>query len=265
MTYEDIWAEVEDQSFDVVEKIDLEERKVIKVDSLPEDCINLFDPVQLVYWMNDEKVKYVLKYISQRRLGAARNRPDALYISFKDKIHKNRLVFPFKDQNGKILFYQSRKLFDWDDHPKYTSKLGADKTVCGLDKIDMDLDSIFIFEGPIDSFFVKNGTAVGGITKGVHSLTQLQQEQYDSLKFFEKIWCLDSQWLDETSREKTELLIEQGEKVFIWPEKYGTQFKDLNDLCVHFKLNEISPQFIKENSYQGVAASMKLKLLLAKI
>lgn len=266
LTYEEIWDEVEGNSFDVLERINLdEERKVIKIPSLPEDSINLFDPTQLVYWMNDDKIKTVLKYISSRRLGVARNRPDALYISFKDFVHKNRLVFPFKDEKGKILFYQSRKIFDWDEGPKYTSKLGADKTVCGLDKIDMDLDSIFIFEGPIDSFFVRNGTAVGGINKGVHSLTPTQKEQYDSLKFFEKIWCLDSQWLDETSREKTKLLLEQGERVFLWPEKYGRKYKDLNELCVANKLNEVSPTFIKENSHQGAAALMKLNLMLAKL
>lgn len=266
LTYEEIWDEVEGNSFDVLERINLdEEKKAIKIPSLPEDSINLFDPTQLVYWMNDDKIKKVLNYIRVRRLGTAKNRPDALYISFKDFVHKNRLVFPFKDEKGKILFYQSRKIFDWDEGPKYTSKLGADKTVCGLDKISTDLDSIFIFEGPIDSFFVRNGTAVGGINKGVHSLTSTQQEQYDSFKFFDKVWCLDSQWLDETSREKTKLLIEQGERVFLWPEKYGRKYKDLNELCVANKLNEVSPGWVKENSHQGAAALMKLNLMLAKL
>jgi hypothetical protein len=266
LTYEEIWDEIEDNEFDVLEKIDLnEEKKVIKLSSLPEDSINLFDPTQLVYWMNDEKIKIVLKYITDRRLSRAKNRPDALYISFKDRVHKNRLVIPFKDEKGKILFYQSRKIFDWDDKPKYISKQDAEKSVCGLDKIDTDLDSIFIFEGPIDSFFVRNGTAVGGISKGAHSLTQFQRDQYDSLKFFQKIWCLDSQWLDETSRVKTQLLIDQGETVFLWPEKYGTKYKDLNELCVANDLNEISPKFIIDNSHSGVAASMKFNLMKSKI
>lgn len=267
LDYNEIWDQVEEGEYDVLTEVDLDklEKKVIKVESLPEDSINLFDPVQLAYWMDNDKVKTALEYISKRRLSLARNRPDAVYLSLKDKIHKNRLVFPFKDEQGKILFYQSRKLFEWDDKPKYTSKLDADKTVCGLDKINPDIDSVFIFEGPIDSFFVKNGTAVGGISRGVHSLTPTQKEQYDSLKFFQKIWCLDSQWLDETSREKTEMLINQGEKVFIWPEKYGAIFKDLNELCVAHKLNEISPKFIKNNSYIGANAKYKLDVIKVKL
>lgn len=266
LTYEEIWNEIEENEFDALEKIDLDAPEIqVKSASLPEDSINLFDPTQLVYWMNDDRIKTVLKYITDRRLSRAKNRPDALYISFKDRVHKNRLIFPFKDEKGKILFYQSRKIFDWDDKPKYISKVDADKTVCGMDKIDTDLDSIFIFEGPVDSFFVRNGTAVGGISKGAHSLTPTQRDQYNTLKFFNKIWCLDSQWLDETSRVKTELLISQGETVFLWPEKYGTLYKDLNELCVANGLNEVSPKFIKENSHSGVAASMKFKLMLAKL
>lgn len=266
LTYDEIWDEIEKNEFDILEKIDLDdEKQVIKSPSLPEDCINLFDPVQLAYWINDEKIKIVMKYITHRRLCRAKNKPDALYISFKDRVHKNRLIFPFKDEKGKILFYQSRKIFDWDEGPKYTSKLNADKTVCGLDKIDMALDSIFIFEGPIDSFFVRNGVAVGGINKGSQSLTPTQQEQLDSLKFFQKIWCLDSQWQDETSMVKTQLLIEQGETVFIWPEKFGTVYKDLNELCVAHEINGVSPKWIKENSSQGAAALMKLNLIKARI
>ncbi len=211
LTYEEIWNEIESNEFDVLEKIDLDEEKHEETQaSLPEDSINLSDPTQLMYWINDERMKTVLKYISSRKLSTAINKPDALYVSFKDKVHKNRLILPFKDEKGKIQFYQSRKIFDWDDKPNYISKQGADKTVCGLDKIDTNLDTIFIFEGPIDSFFVRNGTAVGGISKGAHSLTDAQRAQFDSLKFFDKIWCLDSQWLDETSRVKTEILINQG-------------------------------------------------------
>ena len=44
-----------------------------------------------------------------------------------------------------------------------------------------DLGYIFIFEGPIDSFFVKNGVAVGGISKGRSCFTKRQDLQIQQI------------------------------------------------------------------------------------
>lgn len=259
---EDIQREVEAGEFDALETFNFEE-KIIKSneESLPEDCVNLFDPIQLVYYRKEDRIVKALEYINERRLNVARNKPDALYMSLKDHTHKNRLVIPFKDDKGKIVHYQSRKIFDWDDKPKYTSKLLSEKTICGLDKIDESLDALFFFEGPIDSFFIKNGVGVGGISEGNNLLTPRQQEQLERFKFFDKIWFLDSQWLDNTSRKKTEILLKQNQKVFLWPEKYGKLYKDLNEMCVKNKLNEISPKFVKENSFQGKEAVLKYAMM----
>ena len=150
-------------------------------------------------------------------------------------------------------------MFNWDQKPDYISKTNADKSIFGIEKVDDSCDSVFIFEGPFDSFFVNNGIAVAGITKRGHSFTPLQEEQLNSLKSYKKIWCLDSQWKDQTAREKSEALLNAGESVFIWPEKYGTQFKDLNEMCIKYKLNEVSPKFIKDNTFIGMAGVFRLR------
>lgn len=232
--------------------------------SLPDDCINLFDVQQIKHYQSNQIVNKALEYIKSRRLDTAINRPDAFYISLKDFTHKNRLIVPFKDCDGKIVFYQSRKLFEWDKMPNYISKTGADKSICGMDKVS-DSSTVFLFEGPFDSFFVKNGLAIAGITKGRSNLTPKQEEQMESLKFYDKIWVLDSQWLDETAREKTKVLIDMGEKVFIWPKKIGTRYKDFNEMCIDRNLDQISEEFIKKNSSQGLTASLKFKMTLEKI
>lgn len=202
-----------------------------------------------------------LEFIKSRRLDTAINRPDAFYISFKDFVHKNRIIIPFKDEDGKIIFYQSRKIFKWDEKDKYTSKLNGDKSICGIDKVDLTYDSVFLFEGPIDSFFVKNGLGVAGINKSRWSFTPKQTEQMESLKFFKKFWVLDSQWMDETALLKSIELVNMGETVFIWPESLGKKFKDINDICVHQKIDKISPDFIKKNSFRGKEAILKLELM----
>jgi len=46
--------------------------------------------------------------IKSRRLDTAINRPDNLYASLTDKVHKNRLVIPFINEKEEIEFYQTR-------------------------------------------------------------------------------------------------------------------------------------------------------------
>lgn len=264
LSHDEMWEEVKENDYGFIENLDtIEEKHEIKVESLPTDSINLFDPLQTDYYKDNKKVQSVLKYISDRRLNTAANKPDALYMSLKDHSHKNRLVIPFKNSKGKIVFYQSRKILD-EDGPKYLSKIFSDKTICGLDKVSDTLNSVFIFEGPIDSFFVKNGLGLAGINGGVESLTITQEDQLNDLQFYDKIWVLDSQWLDKTSRDKTKVLLEQGEKVFIWPKQYGLQYKDINELCVARGLDQISPDFIQKYSTHGKSAVLKFNMTFGK-
>lgn len=232
--------------------------------SLPEDSINLFDKHQLKYHKNNVIVKKCLDVIENRQLLTAINKPKSLYVSLTDFTHKNRLVIPFFSIDGKIVFYQSRTILDEDNanYPKYLSKINAEKSIFGVNNITSAAPSIYIFEGPIDAFFCANGVAVAGIQKSGHvNLTQYQKDQLNSFYLFDKVWVLDSQWQDETSMSKTQSLIEAGEKVFIWPEEYGTRFKDFNDMAIGLDTNEIPHTFVDKHTYEGRAAEMELNKL----
>jgi hypothetical protein len=235
-----------------------------KQPSLPEDCINLFNPTQVEFYKKDHIVQTAIAYLKGRRLLTATNKPSAFYISLKDYTHKNRLVIPFLDTSGNFIHYQSRKIFEWDEKPNYLSKFNSDKSIFGIERVDPSLDDVFIFEGPLDACFVRNGVAVAGINEGHHKFTQVQLDQLEELKFFKKIWVLDNQWIDETARAKTLLLLEQGECVFIWPEKFKS-FKDFNELCMYLKQDAIPHSFIKKNSTCGKGAILKFKVLFGKI
>jgi hypothetical protein len=254
--------EIEKGNYGMINIMDLEDtpKTSTVIPSLPSDSINLFDKNQIEYYKDNKIIKKALEYIEHRRLNSAVNRPDAFYLSLKDKIHKNRLVIPFKDNDGKIVYYQTRRILD-DESPSYLSKDGGDKSIFGIERISSDSDKIFIIEGPLDTCFVKNGLGLGGITKGEQLFTFGQQEQMDSLKFFERIWLLDSQWIDKTAREKTQKLVEAGERVFIWPEYDGKKFKDLNALCMAYESNEYPIDLIIKNSHKGLAATVKMKMI----
>lgn len=245
-TFDDIKHELDDsfvQTF--VEK----EEKEFVVDTLPKDCINLFDEAQIQFYKSNKMVSKTVEFLKNRMLLNAINRPKALYLSLTDKFHKNRLILPFFGDNGKILHYQSRSILDEDVRPRYISKINSDKTVFNFDKIDMNMDTVFIFEGPINSCFVKNGVAIGGIQENSYQLfTARQQEQMDKIPFHKRIWVLDSQYKDRAAFNKTKKLIELKETVFLWPENLGKSYKDFNDITMELKSDYISTDFVLKYS-----------------
>jgi hypothetical protein len=210
----------------------------------------------LTFYKDNEFVRKCINFIAKRRLNKAVNRPDNFYISLSDYTHKNRLCIPFTNDKGEIEFYQTRSFIDIKDDPlpKYLGRKGGNKILFGADRISPDIDYIFIFEGPIDAMFVKNGVAIGGV-----DLTHIQEALLNAYPFHEKIWVLDNQHIDETAREVTHRLLDEGETVFIWPKLESV--KDFNDICVAKKMNELPATFIVKNSFSGIKGRLQMKKL----
>jgi len=222
--------------------------------SLPDDSINLFDPNQVSFYKDNQVVRDALDFITNRRLDTAINKPRALWLSLTDYTHKNRVIFPFYsvDNNAKVEHYQSRALYKVDeDRAKYLSKANSDKSIFNLDKINPELEFIYLQEGPIDAMFLRNSVALAGIHP--------TEEQLNTITFkfpFHKIvYVLDNQWADKTSYKVTKDLLEADQCVFIWPQVL-LKFKDLNELCVYMKKDEISPVFINKHTYCGMKGLM---------
>jgi len=263
ISYKEILKEIED--YDILPEIiddNQPQREIKQVTDLPTDSVNLLDDIQTEYYRDDKIVNTVIDFTLKRNLFSACNRPKTLWVSLKDNVHRNRLVLPFYDEQNNIAHYQSRAVLPSDNKlPKYLSKIGSEKTLFNINNIDPGLDKIFIFEGPIDSCFVKNGVAVAGIQENSKLLyTARQKQQLASFPFHDVIWVLDSQQQDSAAMTKTEKLIEEGQTVFVWPSEYGTRYKDFNDMAIDLKVNEIPYKFILKNSYTG----LKAKLMLGK-
>tara|TARA_R110002110_G_scaffold51928_1_gene151724 strand:- start:771 stop:1553 length:783 start_codon:yes stop_codon:yes gene_type:complete len=251
------WQEVhkETEEYDYIPGISTDNNQsTYEQADLPEDSIDLFDTHQLRYHKNNMVVKSCLDIIAFRRLDTAVNRPKSLYVSLTDRTHKDRLVIPFYDKDGKASHYQSRRVRD-DNTPKYLSKTNSEKSLFNVDNLS-NPEHIFIFEGPIDAFFVLDSVAVAGIQDNNRfSFTSIQQNQLDSHFLSKRVWVLDN---DNTGVSKSHLLLQQNETVFIWPEELQ-KFKDINDLCMHTNRDEISREFILKNSYRGLRGSVRLK------
>jgi len=239
----------------------------ISTQSLPNDCINLSDNNQLQFYKDNVVIQTALKFITLRKLDVAVNKPKTFYVSVNDPVHKNRLVLPFYDTNGDIIFYQTRTLLKNDTFkkPKYLSKVGSEKSLYGIHNIDQSHDNVYIFEGPIDSYFIKNGLAVCGIQdESSRTFNELQQKQINTLTGFKKIWCLDNQWADKASLKKSTILAEAGENIFIWPEQFK-KYKDLNELCTILNREKINPEFVIQNTHSGLKAKILLTFIKNKI
>ena len=260
-TNQDIINEIKDYTPDIEDV--LQDEVVVRINSetLPKDSINLSDKLQVDFYKNNEVMRSVQGLIKSRRLDTAVNRPDNLYLSLVDKVHKNRLVIPFINETETIEFYQTRTVLSRDNKvkPKYLGKVGTEKTLFNINKVNSDHDTVYIFEGPINAFFTKNSIAVAGITERGRSFTTRQEQQLDStLRLYERVWILDSQWIDQASLVKSEALLQQGERVFIWPEKFGRRFKDFNDIAIACKVDEIGWDFCQKNTLHGLEGIVKL-------
>lgn len=212
--------------------------------TLPKDSINLLDDTQVEYYRERQGIKEALHYIEKRRITTAKYRPKAIYYSLSDPIYKNTVCFPFYDLDRSISFFQVREL-DETARPKYRSKLNGEKTLFNIDKIDPSFPYIFLFEGPIDSMFVKNAVSIAGT-----SITEFQKQQLAMYPLHKVVWCLDNIYRDDTAKSKAKTLLESGESVCIWPERFR-QFKDVNELCMKYDLDEISSKFIIDNTYSS--------------
>lgn len=262
MSYEEIEYELETGEY---RYIDVSKSKItpqttpIAVDDLPRDSINMYDTDQLNYYRNNKVVKECLNLIATRRLDTAINRPSALYLSLKDSVHKNRLCIPFYNRTGEVVHYQTRGFLskDLENRPKYLSKLNSQKTLFNIDNVSQNADNIYIFEGPIDAFFVKDSVALAGIQENSDNVyTDAQKQMMSSISLANKIWVLDNQWRDQASYKKTKMLIDRGEHVFIWPKEL-IDYKDFNDMIMKFALDEIDQNFILKSVSSGLSARMK--------
>jgi hypothetical protein len=243
-TYYEILLELDDENELLLTEKSPEKKK--NKNTLPYNSINLYNENEIYFYKNNKTVIDALNFIKNRRLNTAINKTE-LFLSLKDFTYKNRICIPFKDLNDKIIFYQCRALYKKDEEMgrKYISKINEDKSVFNISKIDLNFPYIFLFEGPIDSMFVKNGVGVAGL-----SLTQTQNSQLNRFLLHEKIWVLDNQRIDDSSAKKTLDLVKRGENVFIWPKNFS-KYKDINDLCVDLKKDEINPDFFIKNSVKN--------------
>lgn len=112
-------------------------------------------------------------------------------------------------------------------------------------------EPVYFFESIFDakSSGLKNIVSLMGISidKNIKSLYKTP------------IFVFDNQKVDEASYNETEKLLNEGEKVMVWPTNAST-FKDLNDIAKRGVPLEKIANFVEANIYSGMEGLVKLKL-----
>ena len=220
---------------------------------LPVNSIDLSDTQQVEYYKDEKFVQAALECCVDRRLFSAVNSCKKFYVSLEDQVHKNRLVLPFYDLDGKTVCYQTRALTN-NQFPRYLTKFG-EKHLFGLNNITEEIPYVFVFEGPIDSMFIRNGVAIASINP-----TEKQESYLKTLLGYEMIYVFDNDKGNKETAKRIKKHVSEGKRIFIWPQEFK-KFKDFNEVCCQLKMDEIPWQFVVKNSASGPEAQIKLRML----
>ena len=194
------------------------------------------------------------KYILDR--GIPENKLDRLYYcpnfkewtntqkhTFSDTTNdEERIIIPLNDTDGNLIGFQGRSLSPNAKMRYITVMLNEDAPkLYGLDHINKN-ETIYIVEGPLDSFFLENAVAMCGSDVDIRSFG-----------WSDYIWVYDNEPRSRQITDKISKSIDAGDAVVIWPR--SIKEKDLNDM-VTSGINV--KNVIQSNVYQGLKAKLQL-------
>ena len=194
------------------------------------------------------------KYILDR--GIPENKLDRLYYcpnfkewsntqkqTFPDTTNDEaRIIIPLNDTDGNLIGFQGRSLSP-NAKMRYITVMIDENApkLYGLDHVNKD-ETIYIVEGPLDSFFLENSVAMCGSDVDIRSLG-----------WSDYIWVYDNEPRSRQITGKISKSIDAGDSVVIWPSTIKQ--KDLNDMVVS-GVNVKS--VIQSNVYRGLEAKLQL-------
>jgi len=185
------------------------------------------------------------------------------FTTFAGKLDKDntlfgkeeRLVIPFFNSHGDVVACQGRALNMADEVKaretvKYITIKGdksIDRLWYGLWRVDPK-KRVYVVEGPIDSLFLNNATAM----VGAGALKDIPLRFENS----EMTYILDNEPRNRQICAYIEKLIELDRDVCIWPD--NIEEKDINDMVYRMSTRKIQ-KMIDENTYNGLKAKLRFR------
>jgi len=156
-----------------------------------------------------------------------------------------RLVIPFHDKEGNITGFQGRSL--GESKIRYITIKLTDEgpRMFGIDRVNQE-EKIFVFEGPIDSMFIKNSVAVAS------SSLEGAAEYLDKSKL---VLVYDNEPRNKEIVKLMEKAIDNHFNVVIWPPMITD--KDVNDMILTgFDIEELH-DIMEQNTFVNLRAKME--------
>ncbi len=200
-----------------------------------------------------------IKYCEERKI--PKHAYDRLYyidniqdvIQLNDKYRESiktkepRLVLPFFDKHGGLMSVTLRGMRDETLRYIIVKVNERAPTVFGLDEVDVT-EPILVVEGPIDSLFLNNAIAVSGTSFSKIDELDLPKEQITI--------AFDNQPKNSEVCKLMKKYIDLNYSICIWPSEI--KGKDINDMILGGMTTEDVSNIIRENTFQGLSAQMKL-------
>lgn len=160
---------------------------------------------------------------------------------------EKRIIIPFYDKEKRLLGIQGRALFE--SKLKYMTLMTSEGNtkLYGMDRVNDELH-IKALEGPFDSMFLDNAMAT--MDSAIYRIA----ETYGHDKKY--LFIYDNEKRNSQINHNMEKTIDLGHDIFIWPKQI--QCKDINDLVLSGKSKFEIENIIKNNTYSGLKAKVKM-------
>ena len=154
---------------------------------------------------------------------------------------EDRIVIPLLTPDGKLFGYQGRALNKLSKLRYITTILNDSyPKVFGLDRVNAN-ETIYVTEGPFDSFFLENSVAMCGSDVDI-----------GSFGWSDYIYVYDNEPRNREIVNRSSKSIDRGDKVVIWPPNVPE--KDINDMVMAGRnVNDM----VQSNYYSGLEANIK--------
>tara|TARA_B100000965_G_scaffold101949_1_gene83719 strand:+ start:67 stop:1059 length:993 start_codon:yes stop_codon:yes gene_type:complete len=161
---------------------------------------------------------------------------------FDTTTDEDRIIIPLNSADGNLVGFQGRSLSPVAKMRYITVMLDENAPkLYGLDHLNKN-DTIYIVEGPLDSFFLENSVAMCGSDIDIRTFG-----------WSDYIWVYDNEPRSRQITDKLSKSIDNGDQVVIWPSQIRD--KDLNEM-VNSGINV--KNVIQSNVYRGLEAKLQL-------
>ena len=158
-----------------------------------------------------------------------------------------RIVFPFYDQDKKLLGFQGRAI--GESRVKYiTIKLDDDfNKIYGLDRVDLS-KRVYVVEGPIDSLFLQNSLAT--MDASLYNISLL-------LGNHDYVFIHDNEPRNPDIVKQMAKTISHGKNIFIWPQ--NIEAKDINDWILTGTTSSEIQSIIDRHTFNDLRAKLEFE------